>query len=119
MARSPGEKEIAKLDQLIFQLGDEDFSRREQATKDLTAYGNRALASLRLALKSKDPEVKSRAQEALDQIEIGTSSLVQAAALRHFARQSLDLPLNQQRPGRNPLGVFPSRGKCHPYRGRP
>ncbi len=92
LARSPGEKEIAKLDQLIFQLGDEDFSRREQATKDLTAYGNRALASLRLALKSKDPEVKSRAQEALDQIEIGTSSLVQAAALRHFARQSLDLP---------------------------
>ena len=92
LARSPGEKEIAKLDQLIFQLGDEDFSLREQATKDLTAYGNRALASLRLALKSKDPEVKSRAQEALDQIEIGTSSLVQAAALRHFARQSLDLP---------------------------
>lgn len=90
LARSPGEKEMARLDQLIAQLGDEDFARREQATKDLTAYGNRALAALRIAVKNKDPEVKSRAQEALDQIEIGTSSLVQAAALRHFGRINRD-----------------------------
>ena len=90
VARSPGDKEMARLDQLIAQLGDEDFARREQATKDLTAYGNRALAALRIAVKNKDPEVKSRAQEALDQIEIGTSSLVQAAALRHFGRITRD-----------------------------
>ena len=95
LLRSPGEKEMARLDQLILQLGDEDFARREQATKDLTAYGNRALAALRIAVKNKDPEIKSRAQEALDQIEIGTSSLVQAAALRHFGRIHRENPMGQ------------------------
>ena len=99
-ARSPGDKEMARLDLLINQLGDEDFARREQATKDLTAYGNRALSALRIAVKNKDPEVKSRAQEALDQIEIGTSSLVQAAALRHFGRINRDKQAEAEEPVR-------------------
>ena len=54
--------DAAKIKQLIEKLGSGKFDEREQATKDLDAFGAPALEALRTATKSDDAEV-SRAFE--------------------------------------------------------
>jgi HEAT repeat protein len=52
----------------IDQLGSERFKDREQATHQLSKLGKSALPSLKEATKSPDPEVRSRAQQLVEQI---------------------------------------------------
>jgi hypothetical protein len=54
-----------KIDQLIEKLGSGDFTEREKATKELSAIGAPALEALRKAAKSKDVEVRKRAEALL------------------------------------------------------
>ena len=54
---------------LIRQLGDGDFRTREAATRKLREIGKSAVPALREALASNDPEVCSRADSLLRQIE--------------------------------------------------
>ena len=54
---------------LVRQLGDADFRVREEATRRLRAVGKPAMPALREALGSDDPEVCSRADSLLRQIE--------------------------------------------------
>jgi hypothetical protein len=56
----------AKIDELIKQLGTEDWQVREKAQKELIDIGQPALASLKKALKSNDPEVCLRAKNIID-----------------------------------------------------
>lgn len=58
-----------RVSALIEQLGAEDFDVRERASKALVRIGEPALDALRKARSHKDPEVKSRAQKAISQIE--------------------------------------------------
>ena len=56
----------AKVDRLIKQLGNDDFAKREAASKELNALGEPALAALRKATASDtDPEIQRRAQPSL------------------------------------------------------
>ncbi|HEV3083972.1 MAG TPA: HEAT repeat domain-containing protein, partial [Gemmataceae bacterium] len=48
---------------LIDQLGSERFKDREQAAQELAKLGNSALPALKEAAKSRDPEVRRRAQQ--------------------------------------------------------
>jgi uncharacterized protein (TIGR03067 family) len=56
-----GEADAGKIARLIKQLGDEDFAKRESASKELEAIGEPALDTLRKAASDGDPEVRRRA----------------------------------------------------------
>jgi len=59
----------AKIEELIKQLGDEDWKVREEAQKELIKIGQTALFPLIDVLDSKDPEVRLRAGNILSQLE--------------------------------------------------
>jgi hypothetical protein len=64
--RLPGTPDDStRIDQLIKQLGSEQFAEREAASRELAAYGESALSALRRASRSEDPEVRRRARELL------------------------------------------------------
>lgn len=56
------DKETKKIEALVQQLGDEDFSKRDSASKELDTLGDKALALLRKAAAGEDAEVRWRAQ---------------------------------------------------------
>jgi hypothetical protein len=55
----------------VAQLGDNDFKRREEASKNLWQAGVAAESALEKAVKSDDPEVVRRARELLDKFHWG------------------------------------------------
>ena len=59
------------VEALVRQLGDPDFDTREAAQQALVARGAEAVPALRAATEHEDPEVASRAREALEQIDRG------------------------------------------------
>ncbi len=65
-AMAEGSDEVA---QLIRQLGDEDFEKREQAQQSLLKKGVSVLARLRQAADSPDAEVRRRIEEMVDTLE--------------------------------------------------
>ncbi|HSI35265.1 MAG: PDZ domain-containing protein [Phycisphaerae bacterium] len=64
--------EVTKVRQLVVQLGDPDFARREEATRALRNYGKGALPYLKAALTDPDIEVVSRAQALIRKAEVRT-----------------------------------------------
>jgi HEAT repeat protein len=54
---------------LIDQLGSERFKDREQAAQELAKLGNSALPALKEAAQSRDPEVRRRAQQLVEQLK--------------------------------------------------
>ena len=57
-----------QIRQLIVQLGDDAFAKRESATTQLQAIGKPAISQLQVAAKSHDPEVRVRATQILEAI---------------------------------------------------
>lgn len=71
----------AKLTELIKQLGDDDFDRREQASEEIEKYGVSAIGPLRQAERTGNPEVLRRCELCLKNIEkVPTRTLASAAA---------------------------------------
>ena len=66
VAIAPSDADIAAL---IDNLGDGDFATRDQASNKLREIGKPALAQIKAALKSEDPEVRIRAEELVKRIE--------------------------------------------------
>jgi uncharacterized protein (TIGR03067 family) len=62
------ETEADKIARLIRQLGDDEFAKREAASKELKAIGVAALVALRKADSSDDPEIRSRAKRIADAV---------------------------------------------------
>jgi hypothetical protein len=78
-----------RLRQLIEQLGDDTFARREEASQQLLLLGRAARPQLRAALTHADPEVRARAGRCLRQIgNDGASTRVLAAAMRVVGRRA-------------------------------
>ena len=67
-AAAPTADEIAAA---IIQLGDDSFAVRQKATEWLWQAGPAAEPHLRAALKSTDPEVRTRAASVLDKLRFG------------------------------------------------
>jgi len=65
----PAGEARARIGKLIGELGSEEWAVRENASTELVRLGVAALGALRAALKSADPEVISRAGEAVSAIE--------------------------------------------------
>ena len=61
--------DAARVQELIHQLGDEDFAVREQASAKLKELGPAVLPALKEAQDSQDPEVKARATQVARAIE--------------------------------------------------
>lgn len=66
--RGGSDDKQAKIRDLIAQLGDDAFDKREQATTQLIAFGADAVPQLKAALKNADLEVVRRAEECLKKI---------------------------------------------------
>jgi hypothetical protein len=83
-----------QLAQWIAQLGSGKFKERETAAQELNAVGEPALASLRKAVQSQDPEVSRRADILVKQIQqrLETAQLLQPKRLRLTFK---DTPLAQ------------------------
>jgi HEAT repeat protein len=76
-----------RLRKLVAQLGDDSFTVRELASRQLVGIGARARKVLTEALKDPDVEVSRRAQECLKQIEQGASATLVASAVRVLAQR--------------------------------
>jgi hypothetical protein len=66
--RMPAGGDVARIKQLVEQLGDDSFETRNKASEALIATGTAAIPHLRGAAESGDPEVKRRAKLCLDAI---------------------------------------------------
>jgi hypothetical protein len=79
----------AQLKELVQQLGDDSFAKREQASERLVALGLRARPALRRALKDPDLEVRRRAAACLVRIEKDAPASLQVglAVVRVLARR--------------------------------
>jgi hypothetical protein len=80
--RTLPETESGKIKQLIKQLGDDSFDKREQASEDLVRLGNQAEGLLQQAVKDPDVEISRRAEECLRRIKSGAGASVETAAIR-------------------------------------
>jgi HEAT repeat protein len=86
--RTLGEKERAKIATLIEQLGSDDFDEREKAEEALIEFGAGARRPLQDALKkSRDLELRKRAERCLAGIGKNSAADVLAAAARLLAHQ--------------------------------
>jgi HEAT repeat protein len=74
-----------KVEERIAQLGDDEFSVREDATRQLRAFGRLALPDLRDASKGRDAEVARRAKMLIEAIDKGPDTQLPLAVLRLLA----------------------------------
>jgi HEAT repeat protein len=87
--RSPSEAEQARLAATVRQLGDESFTAREKASRNLVRAGRASLPFLRPALEDPDAEIARRAADCLTAIEQeADAGLVHAAARVLAARRT-------------------------------
>lgn len=81
------EADRAKIEGLVQQLAGERFAAREEATEKLVAIGQPAVSFLRVAARSSNREMASRADICLSEIEHLPDPATTAAALRLLARR--------------------------------
>jgi len=86
-----------KIARLIKELGDNEWSVREAASKALVDIGQPALAALKEALKSKDAEVAMRAREAVEKIEGAGATVEGLRALGYAAQAAVQKRLLEER----------------------
>ncbi len=86
-ARTLDEGDVAKLEALVRQLGDDSFEEREKASRALAAYGRLALPFLRTGAKDRDAEIARRSQDALAALAAGPGPELSVAALHLIARR--------------------------------
>lgn len=85
-ATVPADPRIAAA---VRQLGDENYTRREAATRRLAAAGRRAEAALSVAAGSEDLEIATRAGSLLKDLRLGLS-LASPAEARALAEEYAD-----------------------------
>lgn len=82
------EASLPRARALIKQLGSDEFTEREQASRDLRALGPWVLPLLRQTVEqTRDPEVRRRARDAIDQLQLAWPVARTAAAVRLLARR--------------------------------
>jgi hypothetical protein len=91
-----------QIEQLIRQLGDEDFDKREAANKALTTIGSRARVALERATKSDDAEIAMRAKLILEGLPKLTHTIVDALG-QPIPLASVTLQFTRQPPSDLPV----------------
>jgi HEAT repeat protein len=85
--RSKADGDLRRLPELLRQLGDDDFEKREWASRKLVALDRAAVAGLQRRLKSKDIEVQRRAMACLRTIEKATPERAPLAVVGLLAKK--------------------------------
>lgn len=85
--RTLSSNERARLQQVVRELGDEEFNVRQKASRTLIQAGHNAVPFLRPALKDPDLEISRRAARCLDAIENGSEVALAEAAARLLAER--------------------------------
>lgn len=83
-AAPPATQPADSIDQLIRNLGDDDFHVRMEASRKLKAMGTAAIPALAEAKKSPDPQIHASAEELIADIDhppVATSPLPQATGV--------------------------------------
>jgi hypothetical protein len=86
--RTPSAGDTRRVADLIAQLGDDDFTRREEATRALAHRGPAAVALLEAARRSSDAEVARRAARCLEEISPELDAGLPGAAARVLVRKA-------------------------------
>jgi hypothetical protein len=81
-ANTPDDATRERIQQLIVQLSDKAFGRREQASAELGKLGLKAASSLREAQRSANPETSRRAENCLRRLRESPGVLALAPAAR-------------------------------------
>ncbi len=96
----------AGVEKWIADLGNDDFTTREKASRELRSIGRPALPALKKAKASRDPEVAARAAELADAIEESSQgeALTRICAVRMLGRLKAKeaLPLLKRLAGEGP-----------------
>jgi hypothetical protein len=87
----------AKIDKLVKELGADEWAARENASKELLKIGKPALPALKEALKSKDPEVATRAKDLVEKVEGSGSAVDQLRALGPAGQAAVQLRVVKER----------------------
>jgi HEAT repeat protein len=87
-ARSLREADRQKLDELVAQLDDPSFRKRQEASEKLAAWGSVALPFLKKALVNPSLEMKRRAEVCISKIERGPGPMLPVAAARVLAQRN-------------------------------
>lgn len=95
-ADPPAPTREQRVAELVKQLGDAAFAKREAAQRELEAIGAPAIQALTEATKSSDPEVSTRASEALTRIRGGAGQ--QPAPARGAVPEERRGPQGEQPP---------------------
>jgi hypothetical protein len=83
--RTLSAEDLAGIPKLIRQLGDNEFDRREEATRKLASFGPPVVLLLQPATKDEDAEISRRSREIVAAIRAQGTAVPMAAA-RHVAR---------------------------------
>jgi isopenicillin-N N-acyltransferase like protein len=83
------ENRIKEIKELIQKLGDNDWQIRESAQKRIIEFGKAAEPWLQEALKNKDPEIRIKARQLLDQIKEDMTCIIEGELWAHFIGDSL------------------------------
>jgi len=86
--RTLKENELNQLHLWIRQFGADDFEERLRAVREVERYGAAAIGPLKATLRDSDPEVRYRAQQALQRLEMVPQSQVLTAVIRALQRQN-------------------------------
>src|SRR5712691_5751325 len=98
-AGSDKEVDNARIAQLIERLGNDRFSAREEASRALEAIGKPALNPLReAAARTKDAEIRRRAQILIDRID--TTDPEQLAAAAEIVKLGGKFEIDRNSPGK-------------------
>lgn len=84
---TPDESARRKIKDLIGQLGDAAFAKRERASAELAQWGMRAASLLREARRSSDPEIARRAENCLKRLRNDPAAKTAAAVARLVAQR--------------------------------
>jgi hypothetical protein len=108
LAQSPAKKTDPKaIAALIAQLGDEDFQKRQAATRSLGAIGRPALAALREAAdKHDEAEVRRRAKGLVETIENSLENLLEEYKAYGLPLPPKDAPLVRFGSAKSSLGFL-------------
>src|SRR5262249_53003753 len=94
----------AEIEKLIAELGDADYTRRDDAYQKLVELGNVARSALERATKNSDPEIVARVQKILADLPALTHTLVDALGkpipsaeipIKTITRQREDITLHE------------------------
>ncbi len=86
--RTLTETDVKHLEGLVRRLGDEDFTVREKASRELRRRGASAVPFLRKAQRDADAEVARRAKQCLEEIAAGAGASLAMSSARLLVRHA-------------------------------